>query len=442
MRTFKKIGFLILGVVAIWGSVAEASEDVRVLSLQSTLMEIEQTNLSLLAAREGLEQAVEGIRRTRAGLLPSVKLVAGQSRNQNVTVGLGLEKFGVSRQSDPFSRFNAGVSVDVPLVNLVSIAAYRNAKYVSEISEFEYASAVEEIKLAVADSYVGALRAREGLELGIEALGRAEELRDITEDRVEAGAANRIDFMRAKLEVSQARQIVVSRETAVFMSEHQLKLFLDIDLSTKLELLPVEGIDSESLPSAESVDRRELLLQREDYLARLKEEDRAKLLVKAAGWQRLPSLSAYGNFGYVSEEAFDRDEEENWTLGVSFSIPLFEGGKNEADKAMAESHLSQTESRLREAEQAVLNEVEVAWQQLSEARSSVDLAGEMLELASETFRFALDRFQNGAGDNRELIEAQLGLSSAETNLSDSKLMLERRRLAYSSALGDIMKVNL
>lgn len=435
MKNLANISKLVLAA-AVLSATAFGAEK-RVLSLGAALAEVENTNLSMLAAREGLEQAVEGVRRARAGLLPNVTLAAGQSRNQTVTVGLGLERFGVSRQSDPYSRFNAGVSLDVPLVDLVSIAKYRESKYVNEISEFEYQAALEDIKLAVAETYVGAMRARRALELGHEALLRAEELRGITERRLEAGAANRIDLMRAKLEVSSAKQVVVARETVVFESERLLKLLLDIELDVELELLPVESAE---LSPVETLDFKELLLRREDYLARLTEEDRARLLVKAAGWQRLPSLNAYGDYGYVSEKAFDGDEEENWTVGVAFSIPLFEGGKNKADKAIAESNLTAVELRLREVEQQVRNEVEVARKRLLEAESSLELAEEALELARATFEFALDRFQNGAGDNRELIEAQLGLASAETNRTDAQLLLEQGRFRYASAKGELESV--
>ncbi|MBK1879697.1 TolC family protein [Pelagicoccus mobilis] len=427
-------GRLLLAMLVV--SPAAFGAEKRVLSLPTALAEVENTNLSLLAAREGLEQAVESVRRARAGLLPNVKAVAGQSRNQSVTVGLGLEEFGVSRQSDPFNRFNAGVAVDVPLIDLVSIAAYRDSKYASQISEFEYQAALEDIKLAVAEAYLGAMRARRSLSLGEEALSRAEELSVITEKRVEAGAANRIDLMRARLEVSSAKQVVVARETLVFESEHLLKLLLGIDLELGLELLPVESLQLEPIGAP---DYKAMLMQREDYLARLTEEDRARLLVKAAEWQRLPTLNAYGDYGYVTEEALDGEEEENWTVGLAFSVPIWEGGKNRAEKAMAESHLAATEFRIRELERSVRSEVDISAKRLQEAESSLGLAEESLELAKATFEFALDRFQNGAGDNRELIEAQLGLASAETNRTDAQLLLEQGRFRYASATGDLDK---
>ncbi len=411
--------------------------EIRVLSLGTALMEVENTNLSILAAREGLDQAVQGIRRSRAGLMPHLKAVAGQSRNQTVTVGLGLEESGISRQSDPYSRFNAGISLDVPLVDLASIASYRESKYISEISEYEYQAALEDIKLAVAETYIGVMRARSALNLGQKALERAEKLRVITQNRVDAGAGHRIDLMRAKLEVSSAKQVVVSRKTGAFENELRLKLLLDIDLDVPLELLPVESI---ALASDAPCDYQMVLLNREDYLARLSEEDRARLLVKAAGWQRLPSLNAYADYGYVTEEAFDNEEEKNWSVGISFSIPLFEGGKNKAEKAIARSHLTAVEIRLREVGQSVRNEVEISKKHLQEAESSMGLAEETLELARATFEFALSRFQDGAADNRELIEAQLGLASAEINKTDTHLLLEQGRFRYASAMGDLEQV--
>lgn len=421
-----------------WSAVEQGSEIVpQRLTLERVLTEVESTNLSTFAAREGVAQAMEGIRHARSELLPHAKVVVGQSRNRSVTIGLDLESFGLSRQSDPFSYFSADLRVSQPLVDMAKIARYRESKHVAEISQFEYDAALEDIKLAAAEVFVASLRAREASDLAKAALDRSERLRVIAAERVEAGKNSPIDLSRARLEESNARQTVIEREAVVYQVDQQIRLFLNLDLLSPVELLPFEMDTSEELSRQPPVNFGDVLKQRSDYLAELREQDRARLLVRAADWQRLPSINVFGDYGYVTESAFDGDEKSDWSLGVSVSIPLFEGYRTRSEKVIAQSNLRATERRLLEIERKVRSEVLVAWENLRAAQQRLFVGTENIEFARETYQFALDRFREGQSDNRELIEAQLGLDSAETHLLDLRLQYVLTRLYFARACGSV-----
>jgi len=413
-----------------------ASTAPRLLSLAGVIQEVESANLDTLIAREGVTQAVESIRRARAGLLPQAHVEIGQSRNRTVFFGLGDPI-----HTEPFNRFAADLSVAVPVINMTSIALYQEARHVAEKSRYEYEAALEDLKLAASELFVASLRAREALDLARASLARAERLRKIAAERVEAGRNSPIDLSRARLEESHARQTVIERETAVFEADQRLKRFLNIDLLAPVEPLAIDLASSPAeLPEHPPVNLGAVLEKRSDYLAGLKAEERARLLVRAADWQRLPSLNLYGSYGYATETPFDGEEKEEWSMGVAVSIPVFEGFRTRAEKAIAESQLRAAEHRVLDISRKVQSEVLIAWEQVRAARSRLEVGRENLSLAQETYRFALNRFREGATDNRELIEAQLGLDAAEINLLDLRLQHLLARLYFARACGSVETV--
>ena len=409
--------------------------DVRLLTLESVLTEVETTNLDTLIAREGVNQAIESIRRTRAGLLPQANVMLGQSRARTVFFG----------QGDPihstiYNRFGADLQVNLSVINMTSIALYRESKHTAEIARFQYDAALEDIKLAAAEVFVVGLRAREAHELSKNSLERAGRLRKIAADRVEAGRNNPIDLSRAKLEESSARQTVIEREAAVFSADQQMKRFLNLDLMAPIELIAYAIESDDALPRYPEINLGDVLKERSDYLAQLKSKERARLLVKAADWQRLPSLNLFGSYGFATETPLDGDEDSAWSMGVSISVPVFEGFRTRAEKSIAQSQLRAVERRVLDVEKKVHSEILVAWENLRAAQSRLVVSEENLALAKEAYQFALDRFREGASDNRELIEAQLGLESAETNLLDRRLQNVLTHLYYARACGSVEAV--
>lgn len=430
-----KIICLFLVVAGPATALAQPKEAPRLLSLASVLAEVESANLDALIAREGVTQAVESIRRSRSGLLPQAQVDIGQSRNRDVFFG-----FGDPFQSSIYNRFAADLSVTLPVINMTSIAQYQESKHTAEITRFDYEAAVEDLKLAASEVFVASLRAREALDLANASLARAQGLRKIAADRVEAGRNNPIDLSRARLEESNDRQIVIEREMAVFEADQRLKQFLNLDLLDPVEPLAFDIEPQQNLPRFPDVNLGDVLEQRSDYLAQLKAGERARLLVKAADWQRLPSLNMYGSYGYATETPFDGDEMNDWTMGISVSIPVFEGFRTRAEKAIAESQLRAVEHRVVDVERKVHNEILVAWENVRAAQSRLVVGRENLALANETYNFALNRFREGAVDNRELIEAQLGLDAAEINLLDLRLQLLLSKLYFARGSGAVDQI--
>ena len=433
----------IVGLLALLGTNLARSASVdesRPLELQELWRSIEESNLSVLAAREGLAQAVAAKGAALSSLLPHARLEATQSRSQIVTVGLGLERFGLDRQSDPFSRFQAGVLVSMPLIDLEKIAALENARHAESISAYEFDVARKGVKLAGAQTFVACLRSQSGLTLARLSLERAEELRTLAASRVEGGVANAIDLRRAELERNAARQVVIERETALYASLQSLRLFFGDDKTRFVQVLEPSSFAFSAGAEDPPIPLDLVLSQRSDYLAALKEEERARVVLKAARWQRLPSLRAFGDWGHVTETALDGEEDQAWNVGLAFSVPLFEGGKIKADANRAKAYSRARSYMAKDSERRIRSEVMVSWERLRAADSRYVLGGEQEAVAREAYRIALERYSSGLGDNRELIESQLALAVAETQTVDLRCLLLLAKLDFASACGDVEMV--
>lgn len=415
---------------------AAAEERVQRLSMGEVLMRVEAENLEVLLNREAIEQALTTARRERAPLFPQVDLEASQVRSQTVNIGRGLDQFGVAARSRPSNRFDARLVGSVPLVDPFLIASYRAAKVGVEVSEYEYRRLVQEVLNSTALVYLTHLRNLKRFEVIEANLERGEALLELAQHQFDAGVATRIDVTRAEVQLAFEEQARLQQETVVFESELFLKRLLNMDLR-----VPVEARDflaSRYLPTEEpDVEAAQVLPDRPEYLRARSQLERNRLERRAAGWERFPVVRAFGDYGYVSREAFDGREEPAWTVGVMATLPLFEGFRIQANKDLADSRIRATRYELQQIEQNVSSDLLMAWQDMRSRLAQIRVAEQNVELSEEELRLARVRFEQGVADNREVIDAQNRVAVAEDNLVEAVHQYNLSRLEYARSKGDV-----
>lgn len=402
----------------------------RELGLDEALDLVAGANLDVLVSREAVNQAMESQRQSRSGLMPQVTLDATQRRNRAASVGATLVRSGVS------NRFDAQLNARLDLLNPVNLARYQAAKSAVTVAELGAAGTRQNVMAAVAETYFAHLRNLERTSVLDDNILRARRLLELALNQLNAGVATQIDVTRAEALVAVAEQARLQQQTVVQGSALQLKRLLDLDLAESLTLTPVTLPRTELVAAGPDLawDRRSDLQGAKALL------EQNELEVRAARFNRLPSLALVGSYGYASEYALDGNEAQTWSGSVALSLPVFDGAETRALTGIARSRRRAQELRVRNLETHIAAELQLARQDAGSRLAQIGVAETQESLAREELALAEKRFEQGVADNREMIEAQGRLANASDNLVEAVYLYNLSRVELARVQGDVRDI--
>ncbi len=265
---------------------------------------------------------------------------------------------------------------------------------------------------------------------------RARRLLELARNQLNAGVATQIDVTRAEALVAVAEQARLQQQTVVQGSALQLKRLLDLDLAESLTLTPVTLPRTELVAAGPDLawDRRSDLQGAKALL------EQNELEVRAARFNRLPSLALVGSYGYASEYALDGNEAQTWSGSVALSLPVFDGAETRALTGIARSRRRAQELRVRNLETQIAAELQLARQDAGSRLAQIGVAETQESLAREELALAEKRFEQGVADNREMIEAQGRLANASDNLVEAVYLYNLSRVELARVQGDVRDI--
>jgi outer membrane protein len=424
-----------LGSVAvslIIGSLAWGAEPVT-LTLEQALGSVERANLNVLLGREAAVQALEQANATRAGILPTVTGSLQQRRSKAVP----LTNTGATSPR-PTNRFDALLTGNLTLLDLQRWTAVRAARLGVEVAEADYNAVVQTVLANVAQSYFAHLRNLRRLEVLDANIARARTLLDLARNQLTAGVATQIDVTRAQAQLAQAEQARLQQVTTDLQSELLLKRAMDIGINQSLQLqdFQLRRTDGSMLMFAEDKTTFE---KRADYLRAQKAVEQARLDVKTATFERMPTATVGGTFGRGAAN-FDDEKQPEWSLTGTISVPIFDGMRSGADRRLALSRQRAQELRLHTLELQISSELRLAAQDANSRNAQITVAQDGLRLAQEELRLAQQRYQQGVADNREVVDAQNRLAVADDNVVEAVYQYNLSRVEMARARGDVRTV--
>lgn len=227
----------------------------------------------------------------------------------------------------------------------------------------------------------------------------------------DAGIKARIDVVRAEANLYQARADAVG-------ADHDLK-------TARLFLLNRIGVDGPAdFQLAGAPDMVEAAGTLEDWLREADEQhpDLAalRLQLAAARNARLaarrsdnPSLTASGRLGWTGTDELPSDR--GWSVGAQLTFPLFNGHLTREQAAEAEARVAAAEFALADRRRQIRLLVEQADQAMQDAQERLAARDKEREASAENLRLATGRYEAGAADIIEMIDAQVLMTAAETN---------------------------
>lgn len=401
------------------------------LTLEDVICMLEETNPTVLFNREKIEQALQSAYIVRADLYPQINATASQTRSRVVT---NLNSSNDVAFTTP--QFDGTFNAVYATIDLSKWAAYQNAKLGVNVSAWNYQAILQDILAQAANAFFLHLRNLNSLEVLQANLKRDQELLDIAQSRFNAGVAAPIDVKRAQVQVAKDLKDIEQQTTANKRSELNLKEFLDIDGCTSIKLA-YNCTPKETPPGCYEHCINKAFEQRPDYLAALSQLEQYEYQSKTAYWDYIPKLTTNADWGYASLKFTDKHKFEQWSIGATISMTLFDGFRIRSNKLKADSLVRGQLSAIKDiknqiTDQIIFNQTDVAsrFKQISLTQDQVDLGTQELELART-------RFENGIADYTDVSIAQANLVEFNDELVNANFLYNLSRVEWARSQGNV-----
>ena len=353
------------------------------------------------------------------------------------------------------NTFNVAGNITLPLF---VPSVYRQLKMTRTQMETAVESARAsriDLVASVRSAYYNVLLAEQSLSVLKEAILTTQRVVDNTEELYKNGLAAEYDYLTAQVQLSNLKPQVILAESGVELTKLQLKMLLsipedvDVDVMGSLDDFRDEvllGADY-STDVSENTTLRTLELQRELLLHQEK-------LIQTT---RMPTIAAFGQISYIGQERVDlgflggaaggaqggataQEQSKFWwqypiSVGAQISIPLFAGFKKTNQLREVRNQLAQLDMQRDYAERGVKLQVQQAINNLLAARETM-LSNELtVEQATKAYDIAYTRYNAGAGTILELNSAQLSMTQAQLQYSQSIYDYLTAQADYEKVLG-------
>jgi outer membrane protein TolC len=294
------------------------------------------------------------------------------------------------------------------------------------------AALAQQLKLAVATSYVAVLRAESALAAAqTNAVSLAAHARDVA-DMQRNGEVPRNDYLAAAVSSADAEQRALQAETALDVARavynRQIGRALEAPVELAAELPAVAGAGG-SLDDllALALDRRDELGGLSAIAAQLKAQS------NAARAQLRPQLLLSGGYTFIENDVLNR--EDFWSVGVGVRWSMFDSGRTRSVSA-ALLHRSAAAAQERSNLQSLIElEVRSEWLGLREARQRIGATENAVTQAEENLRVVRDRYRNGEGTNTEVLDAEALRSLSRSNFDAARYDAALAEFRLARAVG-------
>jgi outer membrane protein len=435
--------------LAVWLWAAACMAQTDRLPLQLTLKRAVEIAISpegsarIQLAGEAVRQAQGRSAEVRGALLPNIETaVSEQSMTRNlqalgVSFNVPIPGFTFPTFVGPFNVFDARASLTQSVFDFSSIRRYQASKAGVQASKADRDAADDQVAGQVAQAYIAALRAEAEVEADRANVELAEAVLKQSENQKSAGTGTGIEVTRARVQLSNEKQRLVVAENGRRRTELQLLRAMNMRLDTafvladKLSYVPVEA---ERIEKA----RVEAIELRADLRAQQERERNARLSASATKMERLPSVSAFGDYG--SSGTALNNSLPTRVIGVSLKVPIFDGGKREARRAQSNSEFRQEEIRTRDLREQIQLDVQLALDSLRSAEEQVKVAQEGLTLSENELAQARRRYDAGVANSLEVTDAQTRLARARDNQISALFSYNQARIDLGQATGAIRRM--
>lgn len=454
-KEFKSIAFKVFGIAIftllssffyLGGSLGICQDTglntLELYSLEDAVKIAFKNNKDIRLQEYALKVASADIIRARSEFLPKVDFDASYKHNAAV---LNTSDSGGKKDNRIFTGYKnentAGISINEVIYSGGANTTVLRAAQLALKEQAETLRAIRlNVELETKRLYYGLLLAYETKRIALDLVNQAQEHYQRVEHKFQQGTASKFDCLQSKVQVSLLMPQLISAQNAIDLIIAEMNKLLGLKIGDRIIIKDKLAYFTFEIKEDEFL--REAYLNEPEMALRALGIDISKWAVKyaRAGW--LPQVEAGAQYFYKSNNIGNmiNDRHNNWNMGFTVRVPLFDGFSTKAKVGAAKAKQMQSIlSRENLADQLAVD-VKQACLDLTQATSIIKSQEDNLEDAREALRISYVRYDNGVGINLDVLDAQVSLANVEKNLSEGIYDYIMAKAKLDRAMGKGLKI--
>ncbi len=327
--------------------------------------------------------------------------------------------------------FNFGLGVDFGATAL----AFRASQLDAAAARGDRDGTARQLVAQVVSSWMDVRNARGRVALIEQQIATNQNLLELTRNRFEGGDASGLDVLQQQQQLANTRALLPQAQQIVRLREQQLAILVARDpTSITGSLDAVVGLPD--LPPNPGLGTpKDLLELRPDLEALQARFLGAKARKDAAILGFLPTFRLTGNVGWNFRWFNEWDSTENWGLGVSMSVPLFNGGRRWGALQQAQATLSAASHALSAGVLQAQSEVEQALAREETESARLAALETQLTAARTAYEESARQYASGLTSYLTVLTNLASLQAAELNHLQVRRDVIGARIDLHTALG-------
>lgn len=306
------------------------------------------------------------------------------------------------------------------------------ANYRSMLSAEE--QAYNEMKETATTGYFNMLNATNMKALRQESVDRLQAHLDNVIAQYNVGIVARADVLRSEVELANAQQNYITASNEYDIAEATLNNIIGTPLGTTLLLkdrLQYEPYENDMAYCLAYSEQHRPELKQAEYAI---DSAEAALVVARSGHMPKVYANASNNWGGNGSD-WPGDDDENWSVGVTASMNVFDSGVTWSKIHAAQENLAKAKESQRQIKDNVELEVRTDYLNLREAEKRITTTQVAVASAEEDYHIAVVRYQAGVGTNIDVMDAQEALTQAKTNYYQALYNYNTSKAALNTSMG-------
>jgi len=400
-------------------------------------------NANIQLSGEAVKQAQARSGQARAALLPNLdSSISEQSSTRNlgamgIRVVVPIPGFAFPTFVGPFTTMDARITASQTVFDFSSIRRFQASKMGVSAAKSDAANTDDRVAAQVARAYLAAVKADADVEASQANVVLAKAVETQAQNQKNAGTGTGIEITRARVQLANDQQHLLEaqsgRRSALLRLLRAIGLRLDteIELTDKLQYVPVDAVTAEHAKVMAIESRKDLKAQQE-------REENARLAASATKMERLPSVQSFADYGSIGTGPGNALPTR--TYGISVKVPIFDGGRRDARRAESASQYRSERVRTNDLKDQLDLDIRLALEGLQSADDELKVAKDGLELADNELTQARRRYDAGVANGLEVTDAQTRLARARDNQIAALYGYNLARVDLAQAMGNVRSI--